>query len=78
MVKFFLQLPPVQATALLICSAVGAFVMIAACVVTLVPVVFGLGLLGASLVVALVLGWGAVEAMAALERWFETDARFQR
>ena len=75
--QFFLQLRPVQGTALLLCSAVGALVLVAALVLTLVPVVFGLGLLGACLVIALLLGWVAIEAMPALERWLESDARFQ-
>jgi hypothetical protein len=28
--------------------------------------------------VALILGWVAIELLAALERWFENDSRFQR
>jgi hypothetical protein len=62
----------------LTCTAIGAAVLIGITTVALVPIVIGLGLLAAWLVVALLLGWAGIEGLAALERWFENDPRFHR
>lgn len=45
---------------------------------TLVPVLVAVGLVAALLVGALLCGWAGIEALAALERWMETDQRFHR
>jgi hypothetical protein len=43
-----------------------------------VPVVIGVGLLTVFLVAGLLMGWAGLEALAALERWMERDARFKQ
>lgn len=62
----------------LTCTAIGALVVAGVLVVTLTPVVLGLAALALWLAISLVLAWLGIEAMAALERWLETDPRFQR
>lgn len=62
----------------LTCTAIGALVVAGVVVVTLTPVVLGLAALALWLAISLVLAWLGIEAMAALERWLETDPRFQR
>jgi hypothetical protein len=47
-------------------------------VLVLTPVVIGFGVVLAWLLSSLVLAWLGIEAMAALERWFENDSRFLR
>lgn len=47
-------------------------------VMTLLPVVVVGGMMLVWAVLALLLAWGGIEALAALERWFENDPRFQR
>jgi hypothetical protein len=44
----------------------------------LLPLVVGIGALLVWLALALILGWAGIELLAALERWFENDPRFQR
>jgi hypothetical protein len=44
----------------------------------LIPLAVGVGALLVWLSVALILGWVAIELLAALELWFENDSRFQR
>jgi hypothetical protein len=44
----------------------------------LVPLVLGVGLVAAWLMALALLSWAGIEGMAALERWFENDPRFQR
>jgi ABC-type uncharacterized transport system permease subunit len=62
----------------LTCTAIGALVVAGVLVITLAPVVLGLAALALWLAISLVLGWLGIETMAALERWFENDPRFQR
>jgi hypothetical protein len=76
--KSFLQRRPLQASALILCSAVGAVVVLGAVSFTLVPLVLGLAVLVGWLVLTLLFGWIGIEALAALERWLENDPRFQR
>jgi hypothetical protein len=73
-----LRLPPLQASLALTCMAIGAAVLIAITTMALVPIVIGLGLVAAWLVMAVLLGWAGIEGLAALERWFENDPRFHR
>lgn len=62
----------------LTCTVIGALVVAGVLVVSLAPVVLGLAALVIWLGISLVLGWLGIEALAALERWFENDPRFQR
>ncbi|KEF42084.1 MAG: glypican [Cyanobium sp. CACIAM 14] len=78
MAKPALRIPPLPASLALLCMATGAVVLIVLTTLALVPLLFGLGLLACWLVASLLLGWAAVEGLAALERWFENDPRFQR
>jgi len=47
-------------------------------VLALAPVLIGALAVGIWLGSSLLLAWLGIEALAALERWFETDPRFQR
>lgn len=78
MAKPALQLRPLPASLALICTAVGAVVLITAGTLLLLPIVLGIGVVVAWLVGALLFGWAALEGLAALERWFENDPRFRR
>ena len=73
-----LQIRPLRAGVLAICTAVGALVITIVVSLALIPVAVGVAALLVWLVVALTLGWAAIEMLAALERWFENDSRFQR
>jgi hypothetical protein len=57
---------------------VGAVVVIGVLSLTIVPLLLAVGIGFAWLLAALLLGWAGIEAMAALERWFENDPRFHR
>lgn len=76
--KPVLRIHPLPASLALVSMAVGAVVLIGLTTLALVPLLLGLGLLACWLVAALLLGWAGVEGLAALERWFENDPRFQR
>ncbi len=76
--KPVLRIHPLPASVALVSMAVGAVVLIGLTTLALVPLLLGLGLLACWLVAALLLGWAGVEGLAALERWFENDPRFQR
>ncbi|MCP9849885.1 glypican [Cyanobium sp. Morenito 9A2] len=73
-----LSLRPLPASLALLCAGVGAGVLLAFLTFTLVPVLVAVGLTAALLVGALLCGWSGIEALAALERWMETDPRFRR
>ncbi|MFM7265397.1 MAG: glypican [Cyanobium sp.] len=62
----------------LTCTVVGALVLGGILVLALAPVLIGVLAVGVWLGSSLLLAWLGIEAMAALERWFETDPRFQR
>jgi len=68
----------VQRGVLMVCTAIGAVVLVIAVSLAIVPLVLALGLFAVLLVLMLLIGWGGIEGMAALERWLENDARFQR
>jgi hypothetical protein len=69
---------PLPASLALVTMAIGTMVLIGITTVALVPILIGLALVMAWLVAALLLGWAGIEGLAALERWIERDARFQR
>ena len=75
--KSYLQRRPVQASALILCAGVGAAVVLAAVALAILPVALALVGLVVGLVLMLLVGWVGVEGMAALERWLESDSRFQ-
>jgi hypothetical protein len=62
----------------LTCTVVGALVLVGITLLVLTPVLIGGVVVVAWLVACLLLAWLGIEAMAALERWFETDRRFHR
>jgi hypothetical protein len=76
--KSSLQRRPLQTGLVILCSSVGALVLISAVGLTLLPLVAAAGLMLVWLVLILGLGWLGIEALAALERWLEQDPRFQR
>jgi hypothetical protein len=77
-VKPVLRHPALQRGMLIACTAVGAVILFAAATLALLPVVMAAVVFGVMVVAALLIGWGGIEGMAALERWLENDARFQR
>jgi hypothetical protein len=72
------RIRPLVATMALVCTAVGAIVVIGFTTMALVPVLLAVGVVGAWLLALILLGWAGIEGLAALERWFENDSRFQR
>jgi hypothetical protein len=58
--------------------AVGAVVLIGITSLAIIPVAIGVAVVLGWVLALLLLGWAGIEAMAALERWFETDPRFKR
>ena len=72
------RIRPFVATLALVCTAVGAVVVIGFTTLALVPLLVTFGVVGAWLLALLLLGWAGIEGLAALERWFESDSRFQR
>lgn len=72
------KVPPLAASLVLLCAAVGAVVLAGVLAVALVPLVFTLAVVVGWVAALLLLGWAAIEGLAALERWFENDRRFHR
>lgn len=72
------KVPPLAASLVLLCAAVGSIVLAGIAAVTLIPVVFSLAVVLGWLVALVLGGWAAIEGLAALERWFENDRRFHR
>lgn len=77
-VKPVLRLSPLMLSLVLVCSAVGGLVLTGLVVLTVLPLLVGLGLLAVWVVVVLLLGWAGIEALAALERWMESSPRLRR
>jgi hypothetical protein len=73
-----LRLRPLPASLALVSMAVGAIVIISLAAVAFIPLLLGAAVVTAWLVALLLLGWAGIEALAALERWVETDPRFKR
>lgn len=69
---------PLRTGVLAVCTAVGALVITVAVSLALIPLAVGAFALLIWLALALILGWAGIELLAALERWFENDPRFQR
>ena len=69
---------PLVATMALVCMAVGVVVVIGFTTFALVPLLWAVGVVAAWVLALLLLAWAGIEGLAALERWFETDSRFQR
>jgi len=63
---------------MLLSAGVGAVVLVGLLTFTLVPVLVAAGVVTALLIGAVLCGWAGIEALAALERWMESDARFRR
>lgn len=72
------KVPPLAASLVLLCAAVGSIVLAGVAAVALIPVVFSLAVVLGWLVALVLGGWAAIEGLAALERWFENDQRFHR
>lgn len=72
------RVPPLLLSLLLFSAAVGSVVLVAVAAVTLVPLLVGALLVAGWLLALLLLGWAAIEGLAAVERWFENDPRFHR
>jgi hypothetical protein len=53
-------------------------VVFSAVSLALIPMLVGLAVLAFWIVSLVLIGWGGIELMAALERWLEGDSRFQR
>ncbi|MFM8278535.1 MAG: glypican [Cyanobium sp.] len=73
-----LRLSPLLLSLVLVCSAIGGLVLTGLVVLTVLPLLVGLGLLAVWVVVVLLLGWAGIEALAALERWLESSPRLRR
>ena len=71
-------MPPLAASLLLLSAAVGSVVLAGVAALALLPVVFTLAVALGWVAALLLLGWAGIEALAALERWFENDPRFHR
>lgn len=76
--KPVLRPPTLGQGLLLVCTGLGALVLLAGVSLALLPLLVACGVFAVWLVVALLIGWGGIELMAALERWMERDPRFQR
>lgn len=76
--KPVLRLSPLLLSLVLVCSAVGGLVLTGLVVLTVLPLLVGLGLLAVWGVTVLLLGWAGIEALAALERWLESSPRLRR
>ena len=78
MLKSSLQRRPLQTGTLILCSCLGALVLLGIVSMVLVPLVFTAGLVVVWVALTLLVAWGGIEVMAAVERWLERDPRFQR
>lgn len=78
MTRAGLSLRPLPASLALICTGVGAIVVLGFLSVALVPLLVGAGFFLAFLIGSLLFGWAGIEALAAFERWIENDSRFKR
>ena len=72
------KVSPLVASLLLLSAAVGAVVLTGVAAIALIPLVFSVAVVVGWLAALLLLGWAAIEGLAALERWFENDPRFHR
>lgn len=77
-IKPLAPLRPLAQPLVLVCASIGAVVLAGVVALTLLPVMVIGGVLLIWAALTVLLGWAGLEAMAALERWFENDPRFQR
>ena len=73
-----LRIPSLRQALLITCAGVGAVVLFSTLSLVLFPIVLGLGVVIAWILGLLLMVWGGIEVLAALERWLERDPRFQR
>jgi hypothetical protein len=76
--KPLVRFRPFTAPVLFVCTAVGALVLAGIAMLTLLPLLVAGAVVLAWAALAVLLAWAGIEGMAALERWFENDSRFQR
>ncbi len=76
--KPVLRIPTLTQGLLIVTAGIGSLVLLCAVSMALIPILVGVGFLGFWLVALVLVGWGGIEVMAALERWLERDSRFQR
>jgi hypothetical protein len=76
--KPVLRSPSLSQGLLIACTGIGALVVFSAVSLALIPMLVGLAVLAFWIVSLVLIGWGGIELMAALERWLEGDSRFQR
>jgi hypothetical protein len=75
---FIQRVRPIPASLALVSLAFGSALLIALSSLLLVPILLATALLVAWFVSSLLLGWAGIEALAAFERWIETEVRFLR
>ncbi|MFM7269832.1 MAG: glypican [Cyanobium sp.] len=73
-----LRIPSLRQGLLITCAAFGALVLFSTLSLVIFPIVLGLGVVMAWILGLLLMIWGGIEVLAALERWLERDPRFQR
>ena len=78
MTKPLVRSRPFTAPVLFVCTTVGALVLAGIAMLTLLPLLVAAAVVLAWAALAVLLAWAGIEGMAALERWFENDPRFQR
>lgn len=76
--KPVLRSPSLTQGLLVACTGIGALVVLSAVSLALIPMLVGLGVVAFWIVSLVLISWGGIELMAALERWLERDSRFQR
>lgn len=78
MLRPLLRLRPLPASVALVSMAVGAMVILLVTALTFIPLLVGAAVVTAWIAALLLFGWAGIEALAALERWVESDPRFKR
>ena len=78
MTKPLVRSRPFTAPVLFVCTAVGALGLAGIAMLTLLPLLVAAAVVLAWAALAVLVAWAGIEGMAALERWFENDPRFQR
>lgn len=73
-----LALSPLPTSLLLVSAAVGSLVLAGLAALTLIPLLVLVGGFAVWILATLLLGWAGIEALAACERWMESQSRFQR
>lgn len=76
--KPVLRIAPLPASLALMGTALVLVPIVGLATLTLIPILAAAVLFVAWVAVSLLLAWAGIEGLAALERWFERDPRFQR